>query len=454
MSLGGRLCLSSSQGTNLTVTELNRLHGGLNFGGGGGRRRKRQLDSFSSSNSNRSSFGVNGIGDHQCSSGRRGGGTGGHIAASTRITNSSSNPLARPFLSLKHRTSLQTHSVSRLFLQDKDYYYTRLGSHLYSAESSEIVTNITPVVESAAAAAADLEEQEVEEVVEKSVATSTTTRVTGDTPLGQPGGKVGIVNYYNKGQEELHFDEGLPAAAPAYDTRKDWSSRLWVVGPLLLVLSVVGPPLYLRKIFEAILEDSLVTDFVILFFTEILFYVGISLFLFIAHKIQVQQAPAWASVYGGKLSSQRNNLVGYRVSMIISVALGVVLPAVSFAVVWPWTGPAAAAALLPYLVGLAVQLVCEKVVQSKQSPVWPLVPITFQVYRLHQLNRAAQLVAGLLFSLKGLEVTVETMTINGSLQTLLSVLQLLGILCLWSLGAFLIQHFPSWPQREPSISIP
>jgi hypothetical protein len=127
-------------------------------------------------------------------------------------------------------------------------------------------------------------------------------------------------------------------------------------------------------------------DFVILFFTEILFYVGISLFLFIAHKIQVQQAPAWASVYGGKLSSQRNNLVGYRVSMIISVALGVVLPAVSFAVVWPWTGPAAAAALLPYLLGLAVQLVCEKVVQSKQSPVWPLVPITFQV--LNTIHRA------------------------------------------------------------------
>jgi hypothetical protein len=190
--------------------------------------------------------------------GRRGGGAGGHIAASTRITNSSSNPLTRPFLSLKHRTSLQTHSVSKLFLQDKDYYYTRLRSHLYSAESSEIVTNITPVVESAAAAA-DLEEQEVEEVVEKSVATGTTRRVTGDTPLGQPGGKVGIVNYYNKGQEELHFDEGFPPAAPAYDTRKDWSSRLWVVGPLLLVLSVVGPPLYLRKIFEAILEDSLVT---------------------------------------------------------------------------------------------------------------------------------------------------------------------------------------------------
>lgn len=70
MSLGGRLCLSSSRGTNLTVTELNGLHGSLlNFGGGGGRRRRRQLNSFSSSNSNRSSFGGNGIGDHQCSGG-------------------------------------------------------------------------------------------------------------------------------------------------------------------------------------------------------------------------------------------------------------------------------------------------------------------------------------------------------------------------------------------------
>jgi len=65
--------------------------------------------------------------------------------------------------------------------------------------------------------------------------------------------------------------------------------------------------------------------------------------------------------------------------MIISVALGVVLPAISFGVVWPWTGPAAAAALLPYLIGLAIQLGFEKFVIAKKSPVWTMVPITFQV---------------------------------------------------------------------------
>ena len=72
--------------------------------------------------------------------------------------------------------------------------------------------------------------------------------------------------------------------------------------------------------------------------------------------------------------------------MIISVALGVVLPAISFGVVWPWTGPAAAAALLPYLIGLAVQLGFEKFVIAKKSPVWSMVPVTFQVCKSHNLT--------------------------------------------------------------------
>jgi len=140
--------------------------------------------------------------------------------------------------------------------------------------------------------------------------------------------------------------------------------------------------------------------------------------------------------------------------MIISVALGVVLPAISFGVVWPWTGPAAAA-LLPYLVGLAVQLGFEKFVIAKESPVWAMVTITFQVYRLHQLTRAAQLVAGLLFSLKAVEATPETLAINGSLQSILSVVQVLGgILCLWSLGSFLMHHYPARPpQGDQAVSV-
>lgn len=121
-------------------------------------------------------------------------------------------------------------------------------------------------------------------------------------------------------------------------------------------------------------------DFVILFCTEALFYAGVSLFLYISHQQHLLQAPSSSvRAYGGSLLTPSRPPVGYRVSMIISVALGVVLPAISFGVVWPWTGPAAAAALLPYLVGLAVQLGFEKFVIAKKSPVWTMVPITFQV---------------------------------------------------------------------------
>ncbi|XP_024359843.1 uncharacterized protein [Physcomitrium patens] len=275
--------------------------------------------------------------------------------------------------------------------------------------------------------------------------------VSGEVPGAQYGGKPGFVSFCSAGSgkeqpESTEYQELKPSQR---------GSLLWLFGPLALVFSVVGPPLYLRRVFESILEDSLLTDFVILFCTEALFYVGVSLFLYISHKQQLLQASSSAKAYGGSHSTSSRPPVGYRVSMIISVALGVVLPAISFGVVWPWTGPAAAAALLPYLLGLGVQLGFEKFVIARKSPVWTLVPVTFQVYRLHQLNRAAQLVAGLLFSLKAVEATPETLAINGSLQSILSVVQMLGILCLWSLGSFLMHNFPARPSLgDDAISVP
>ena len=70
-----------------------------------------------------------------------------------------------------------------------------------------------------------------------------------------------------------------------------------------------------------------------------------------------------------------------------------------------------------------------------------------QVYRLHQLNRATQLVTGLLFSLRGVEATAESLAVNGSLSTLVSVLQLLGMLSLWSLAVYLTHIFSSRSQN-------
>ncbi|CAM6087574.1 unnamed protein product [Calypogeia fissa] len=43
------------------------------------------------------------------------------------------------------------------------------------------------------------------------------------------------------------------------------------------------------------------------------------------------------------------------------------------------SGPAAAAALAPYMIGLLVQLGFENIVHTRDSPVWPLVPVTFQL---------------------------------------------------------------------------
>ena len=67
----------------------------------------------------------------------------------------------------------------------------------------------------------------------------------------------------------------------------------------------------------------------------------------------------------------------------------------------------------------------------------------WQVYRLHQLNRAAQLVTALSFTVRGAEMTAHNMAINNSLGTLLNVLQCLGVICIWSLSSFLMRFFPS-----------
>ncbi|KAF9625071.1 hypothetical protein IFM89_017874 [Coptis chinensis] len=62
------------------------------------------------------------------------------------------------------------------------------------------------------------------------------------------------------------------------------------------------------------------------------------------------------------------------------------------------------------------------------------------VYRLHQLNRAAQLVTALSFTVRGAETTSHNLAINRSLGTLLNVLQFLGVICIWSLASFLTRQ--------------
>ncbi|KAK9684760.1 hypothetical protein RND81_10G230200 [Saponaria officinalis] len=247
----------------------------------------------------------------------------------------------------------------------------------------------------------------------------------------ESGGKPGFVSFYNRQRR-------LDSVVDSSSVRK-YNNLLWFAGPAILVASFILPSLYLRKIISAIFEDSLLTDFLILFFTEALFYCGVGVFLLLIHRLW---SPAKKTAATNDLVKVRNQ-IGHRISSVAILMLSLIIPMVTMGFVWPWTGPAASAALAPYLVGIVVQFAFEQYARYTKSPSWPVIPVVFQVYRLHQLNRAAQLVTALSFTVRGAEMTAHNLAINKSLGTLLNVLQILGLICIWSLSSFLMRFFPS-----------
>lgn len=265
------------------------------------------------------------------------------------------------------------------------------------------------------------------EVAEEDI-TSTESHVRVD----RNGGKPGFVSFY--GLRRAREDALQPLTL-----RNNQSSLLWFAGPAVLVASFILPSLYLRKIISTIFEDSLLTDFLILFFTEALFYCGVAAFLFLIDYLWRPSQTYPATSGDGKLTAQ----MGHRISSVAILMLSLIIPMVTMGFVWPWTGPAASAALAPYLVGIVVQFAFEQYARYVKSPSWPVIPVVFQVYRLHQLNRAAQLVTALSFTIRAAEMTAHNLAINNSLSTLLNVLQLLGLICIWSLSSFLMRFFPS-----------
>ncbi|KAK6153286.1 hypothetical protein DH2020_012925 [Rehmannia glutinosa] len=249
-------------------------------------------------------------------------------------------------------------------------------------------------------------------------------------------GKPGFISFY--GHISRSKDQILVSSP-----EKNKNYLLWFVGPTVLVASFVFPSLYLRRILSTIFEDSLLTDFLILFFTEALFYCGVAVFLLLIDRLQKPIEPISAAT-NQKLGPH----LGYRISSVAVLVLSLIIPMVTMGFVWPWTGPAASATLAPYLVGIFVQFAFEQYAKYINSPSWPAIPIIFQVYRLHQLNRATQLVTALSFTVRGAEMTSHNLAINGSLNTLLNVLQLLGVICIWSLSSFVMRYFLSASTSE------
>ncbi|KAJ7956212.1 putative Transmembrane protein [Quillaja saponaria] len=250
--------------------------------------------------------------------------------------------------------------------------------------------------------------------------------------LSGTGGKPGLISFYNR---PYRTDGEVLISNP----ERSQNNLLWFMGPAILVASFIFPSLYLRRILSAVFEDSLLTDFLILFFTEALFYCGVVVFLLLIDHLRrpVQLDSAVNS------SSNLTPQLGQRISSVAALVLSLIIPMVTMGLVWPWTGPAASATLAPYLVGIIVQFAFEQYARYRKSPSWPAIPIIFQVYRLYQLNRAAQLVTALSFTVRGAEMTTQNMAINSSLGTLLNVLQFLGVICIWSLSSFLTRFLPS-----------
>ncbi|KAF7806064.1 putative transmembrane protein [Senna tora] len=245
-------------------------------------------------------------------------------------------------------------------------------------------------------------------------------------------GKPGLISFYNRPYRRN-------SEMPKSNTERSQNSILWFMGPAVLVASFIFPSLYLRRLLSVIFEDSLLTDFLILFFTEAIFYSGVAVFLCLLDHLR---RPVQLDTAANDIDIQTPQL-GQRISSVATLVLSLIIPMVTMGLVWPWTGPAASATLAPYLVGIVVQFAFEQYAKYRKSPSRSAIPFVFQVYRLHQLNRAAQLVTALSFTVRGAEMTSHNLAINSSLGTLLNVLQFLGVICIWSLSSYIMRFIPS-----------
>ncbi|KAF2293298.1 hypothetical protein GH714_040675 [Hevea brasiliensis] len=242
----------------------------------------------------------------------------------------------------------------------------------------------------------------------------------------QPVGSIKNLDYKELSRKRLkEFEEWF------MDMYLDFVESIW---PIILSL-VRSPKVELHHNVQKLRNTK---DFLILFFTEALFYCGVVVFLLLIDHLRRPMELECAENGGTTLVPH----LGQRISSVATLVLSLIIPMVTMGLVWPWTGPAASATLAPYLVGIIVQFAFEQYAKYRNSPSWPVIPIIFQVYRLHQLNRAAQLVTALSFTVKGAEMTSHNLEISSSLGTLLNVLQFLGVICIWSLSSFLMKFYP------------
>lgn len=220
-------------------------------------------------------------------------------------------------------------------------------------------------------------------------------------------------------------------------------SVAWIFGPTAFIASFVLPQFVLGGVIEALIKNEVVAELVNSLLSEAMFYLGFATFLAVTNHVQKPYL---------QFSSKRWGLItglrGYLTSAFLVMGFKVFAPLFVVVITWPVLGLPALIAVTPFLLGCLIQFVFERRLDKGGSSCWPLVPIVFEVYRVYQLTRAAHFIQSLMFTIKDAPVTPELMERASSMVALLFTFNVLGIVCLWSLMAFLLRLFPSRPVAE------
>lgn len=251
-------------------------------------------------------------------------------------------------------------------------------------------------------------------------------------------GKAGSISFY--GLTYNTVEERKLVSSPF---KEGQGSVLWVLAPVVLILSLILPPLLISDAIDVLVKDGVLAEIVASLSCESVFYAGIAAFVLITEWVQKPylefSAKRWGLITG---------LKGHMTTLFFSTGLKVVAPLVITYVSWPILGMQALTAVTPLLFGFLAQLALETFVDKRELSCWPVVPIIFEVYRLYQLTRSAQFVERLLFVMRGAPNTPEVMERTGALVGMLVTFQAVGLVCLWSLLTFLLRLFPSRPVSE------
>ncbi|CAL9757645.1 unnamed protein product [Musa acuminata subsp. burmannicoides] len=220
-------------------------------------------------------------------------------------------------------------------------------------------------------------------------------------------------------------------------------SLVWILGPLALISSLVVPQFFLGNVIESVLRDEILAEIVASLSSEAIFYVGLAAFLSVTNHVQRPYLD-----FSPKRWSLITGLRGYLSSAFFTMGFKVFAPLLAAYVVWPVIGLPAVVAVAPFLMGCAAQYAFETHLDRRNSSCWPVLPIIFEVYRLYQLNKGAHFIERLLFLMRGSSTNTAVMERSSAFISMLAVLQILGVVCLWSLMTFLLRLFPSRPVAE------